>query len=98
MQLLPLQRRVKIKHSSGLHIRPAATIVQHLSRYQALIFFSCRGQTVSAKSIIHLLSLTAGEQTDIIIHAEGIDAEEAVDSLLLLLGDFFEEVIDDPSL
>ena len=62
----------------GLHARPAAKISQAAQNFNSAIVMSAEGNTVDAKSILDILSLSAAPGTNITIQATGPDAEDAV--------------------
>ncbi|UOF91330.1 HPr family phosphocarrier protein [Fodinisporobacter ferrooxydans] len=75
------ERAVKVLLRSGLHARPAALFVQEANKFSSEIFIEKQGKSVNAKSIMGVMSLAIAAGTDIVIHAEGSDAEAAVDRL-----------------
>ena len=66
---------------SGLHARPAARFVQAASRFQSRIVLRHGGREADAKSLIALLGLTIRPSSEIVIAAEGSDAEAALAAL-----------------
>ncbi len=70
--------RVRVKNPQGLHARPASVIVQMLQECQCQVYFTCRKETVNAKSIMSLLMLAATKNSHILIEADGDDAEETI--------------------
>lgn len=75
------EKSVTVKLRSGLHARPAALFVQQANKFSSDVFVEKQGKSVNAKSIMGIMSLAIGSGTDIIIRAEGTDAEKAVESL-----------------
>lgn len=80
-----------IKNKLGLHARAASKFVQVASRFDADIFIAKGSQNVNAKSIMGLLILAATCGSDVVISAEGPDAESAVRSVGDLIDRFFDE-------
>jgi phosphotransferase system HPr (HPr) family protein len=66
---------------SGLHARPAARFVQAASRFQSRIVLRHGGREADAKSLIALLGLTIRPSSEIVIAAEGPDADAAIAAL-----------------
>ena len=66
---------------SGLHARPAARFVQAASRFESRIVLRHGGREADAKSLIALLGLTIRPSSEIVIAAEGSDAEAALEAL-----------------
>ena len=64
----------------------AASIVQVANCYEARVMISRHQKIVNAKSTLGLLSLTAEDQTDLVLLAEGPDEQAVVDAILQLLG------------
>ena len=63
----------------------AAEVVQTVSRFEARVMISRLQKIVNAKSTLGLLSLSAEDQTDMILIAEGPDEAAAVEAILALL-------------
>lgn len=79
------QRNVTVASKSGLHARPAAVFVQEAKRFQAAVTVAKDDKTVNAKSILSVLTLGAGQGDQVVLSAEGSDADDAVESLASLL-------------
>jgi phosphocarrier protein HPr len=87
-----LERKVRILNKLGMHARPAALFVQTANQFEADISVRKGKQTVNGKSIMGLMMLAAGPNTQIVLIAEGRDAEEALNALeRLFLNKFGEE-------
>jgi phosphotransferase system HPr (HPr) family protein len=71
-----------IHHSSGLHARPAADFVQLAQRFTCDINIEVDGRIGNAKSILNVLSMGILQGTQIKLHAEGEDADQALQELL----------------
>lgn len=81
-----------IKHEVGLHARPASMFVQTAARFSSEIEVTHGETTVNAKSILAVLTLGAHKDAEIIISAEGDDADEALIALEeLVLNNFGED-------
>ncbi len=80
-----------ITNELGIHARSAAMIVEVSNRYRAKICLEKNGSKVNAKSILGILTLGCPKGSRIIIRAEGIDAEEAVEELGRLIENKFGE-------
>lgn len=79
------QQSVTLASKSGLHARPAATFVQEAKRFQSAITLAKDGKSVNAKSILSVLTLGAQQGDQVVLAAEGDDADAAVTSLAALL-------------
>ena len=84
-----MERTVILGSKSGLHARPAAVFVQHAKGFQSQITLSISkdscDKTVNAKSILSVLSLGAEQGDQVVLKANGEDAELAADKLASLL-------------
>ena len=86
-----LTRTVNICNRRGLHARAAAKFVTLAERFSAAVDVSRDGQTVSARSIMGLMMLGAGNGSQIELRAEGWDGKEAIDALAELIEAGFNE-------
>ena len=80
-----VEKKVQVKNRQGLHARPAALFVQIANKYDATIKVVKDDQVVNGKSIMGILMLAAEKDSEVILIAEGMDSEEAVRELELLL-------------
>ena len=87
----PLTRIVIVRNPQGLHARPANLLVGMASKYESNILIGKDGELVDCKSILSLLTLGAGQGTELSITADGADAAEALASIAQL----FEAGFDD---
>ncbi|HEX9808169.1 MAG TPA: HPr family phosphocarrier protein [Alphaproteobacteria bacterium] len=76
-----VRRKATILGELGLHARPAARFVELASRFEAEVRVSCKGTTVSGRSIMGLMMLAAGGGAELIISASGPEADAAVEAL-----------------
>ena len=84
-------RTVTISNTRGLHARAAAKFVTLAERFGASVDVLRDGQVVSARSIMGLMMLGAGQGSTIEMQADGWDAKEAVDALAALVEAGFHE-------
>jgi phosphocarrier protein len=84
-------REIMIVNKLGMHARAAAKFVQMASAFSSQIEVERKGQRVNGKSIMGVMMLAASNGSSIIIHADGDDAEEAIDKLEQLIKDRFGE-------
>lgn len=80
-----------ILNQRGLHARAAAMFVKAAGAFKADIAVSRQGQSVSGHSIMGLMMLAASTGCEIEISCSGKDAQEALDTLLQLVANKFEE-------
>ncbi|WP_374575251.1 HPr family phosphocarrier protein [Phenylobacterium sp.] len=84
-------RIVEIVNERGLHARASAKFVKTASGFDAEVTVSREGQTVDARSIMGLMMLAAGLGSTIEIAAEGPEAEAALEALVTLVANRFDE-------
>ena len=80
-----------ISNRLGLHARASAKLTKLAGSFRSEIFLSRNGRRVNAKSIMGVMMLAAGLGSEVILEAEGEQAQEAVDALLALIHDKFGE-------
>ena len=76
------ERRLTVLDPAGLHARPAARIVQVASRFQSRIVLGSGGRQVDVKSLIAVLGLAIRPGADIVLAADGPDADDALATLV----------------
>ena len=84
-----LRKEFKVKNKVGLHARPAAVFVQTANKFKSNIFVEKDGKSVSAKSILGVLSLGAEKGVKISVEIEGSDEEEAINAISELIENKF---------
>ncbi|MBN1686187.1 MAG: HPr family phosphocarrier protein [Spirochaetales bacterium] len=84
-------RTVTIKNRAGIHARPAALIVKVANGFNSEIFMEKNGNKINAKSIMGIITLGAAYDATLSISAEGEDEEAAVDAIVTLFENRFEE-------
>jgi phosphotransferase system HPr (HPr) family protein len=70
----------------ALHARPASELVAAAGRYAADVTLVRGDREANAKSIISVLALDVGAGTELIVRADGPDAEAAVAALAEAVG------------
>jgi phosphocarrier protein HPr len=80
------RRTVTVGSASGLHARPAKIFVETASRQPVDVRISANGKPpASARSLLSVLALGVEQGTEVILEAEGAEAEQALDTLAELL-------------
>ena len=82
-------RLICVLNEQGLHARPAARLAQQAQQFEAEITISQNGHKVDAKSILDILTLAAGQGTNLELRAKGPDSAEAVEALAELFKNRF---------
>lgn len=80
-----------VTHEVGLHARPASMFVQTGAKFSSDIEVTHGETTANAKSILAVLTLGVHKDSEIVIKAEGEDADEALKALEKLVLDNFGE-------
>jgi phosphocarrier protein len=75
---------IKIVNKKGLHARASAKIVEAAARFQSRVTVSKDGQCVDARSIMGLMMLAASPGSEIVVEAEGPDADAALAAIVAL--------------
>ena len=85
------QAKVVVRHGAGLHARPAAQFVKLAKQFNSDIKVSSKGKTVSAKSMVLIMTLGVQPHTEIELTADGTDEQEAITALVRLVESDFAE-------
>lgn len=80
------ERRVVVGSSVGLHARPAALFVQAAARQPVPVTIGKDGaEFVDARSILSVIGLDARGGDEIVLRAEGAEADAVLDELVALI-------------
>lgn len=85
------EKEVTVLNRAGIHARPGTKIVEVANSFKSEIFISRDNNKINAKSIMGILTLGAAYKSVILISAEGPDEEEAVNQIVKLFENRFEE-------
>jgi phosphocarrier protein HPr len=83
--------RFQIVNELGMHARAAAKLVRLASEFECAVTVEKDGQRADAKSVMGVLLLCGQKGAEIVVRAEGRDAERAVHEIGALIGDRFHE-------
>jgi phosphocarrier protein len=89
--LTELSREVRIQNQRGLHARASAKFVNMAAEIDAVIEVEKDGNRVCGTSIMGRMMLGAAMGDTIVIHVEGMHAEQALDKLVALVEERFGE-------
>lgn len=81
-------RGVILENATGLHARPARVFAKAAAGFDADVTVVKTGgeaEPVNAKSVLSVLTLDCHQGDEIVITAEGADAEEALERLAALV-------------
>lgn len=84
-----VQQAVIVKNGMGLHARPAALIIKEASQFESDIKLVKGERDADARSILGILSLAVQEGEEVLVQAQGVDADAAVNSLIRLMNTGF---------
>lgn len=80
-----ISRTIRIANPSGLHARPAASIVDRALDFDATITIIAGERHANAVSITQVIALGASVGDEITVNASGDDAEDALEAVLSVL-------------
>jgi len=86
-----MEAKVVIANKAGIHARPASMLVQAATKFQSKIKLAAKGKSIDAKSILMIMSLGLVKGTEVVISAEGADADAAVKAIKDLVESKFGE-------
>ncbi len=84
-------KEVTVNNQVGLHARPATFFIQKANEFKCSIWVEKDERRVNAKSLLGVLSLGVVKGTTINLIADGVDEKEAVDALVELFNNNFDE-------
>lgn len=86
-----IEREITIKNRTGLHTRPAATLVKTAARFQSEFFITKDALEINGKSIIGVMTLAAEQGSKLTLRFEGPDEQEAAEVIIGLFESGFDE-------
>lgn len=85
------EKILTVRNRAGIHARPAAIIAQLANKFQCEIVISRDDFEVNAKSIMGVITMAAGYNTQLTLRTNGSDEVEAANALVALFDSKFEE-------
>ncbi|MCM3639353.1 MULTISPECIES: HPr family phosphocarrier protein [Bacillales] len=79
------EKLVEVKMKTGLQARQAALFVQEANRFTSDVFLKRDERQVNAKSIMGVMSLAIARGAEVTLIAEGVDEEQAIETLTALV-------------
>lgn len=73
-----IEKILQIKNKHGLHARPAAHLVKVAGKFKSDIKIFKDGLEINAKSIMGVMMLAAEPGSEVLVHADGTDEEDAI--------------------
>jgi phosphocarrier protein len=86
-----IEKTIKIQNKLGLHARAASSFVKVAQEFASSITVTSSSATANGKSIMNMMILQAGIDSEIVIQAEGEDESESMQALLDLVNQKFGE-------
>ena len=86
-----VEKILTVRNRAGIHARPASLIAQTANKFSSEILLENNDTTVNAKSIMGVITLAAGYNTNLVLKADGSDASDAVAAIAALFENKFEE-------
>ncbi len=86
-----LQQKITIINKLGLHARAAPKFVSCAAGFSSNIMVGPPGGLVDGKSIMSVMMLAAGKGTDLELQVDGEDEQAALDALVTLVNNRFDE-------
>lgn len=80
-----IRREVTVQSAGGLHLRPAATVVERASSFRSTLWLEHSGKRAQAKSMLGIMGLQIRAGSVVQIIADGEDELLAVTELANLL-------------
>ena len=80
-----IRKEITVRCESGLHNMQATYFVQKANEFDCGIWLECGSRKMNAKSLLGIMSLGIVTGASVVLTADGIDAEAAVESLEALL-------------
>jgi len=86
-----IEKILTVKNRAGIHARPAAIIAQTANKFESEINLTKDDATVNAKSIMGVIAMGAGYNTQMTMTVSGPDEDEAASVIENLFDSKFEE-------
>lgn len=75
------QKSFLITDETGIHARPATILVQTASKFDSDIQLEYNSKKVNLKSIMGVMSLGVGKDSEVTVYVEGDDEGEALNAI-----------------
>lgn len=85
------EKMVNVRSDAGVHARPASILVREAMKYPCDIYIIKGQMEANGKSIMSVLGLAITKGSSLIIRAEGVLEEEAVNRISALIENDFTE-------
>lgn len=85
------EKILTVRNRAGIHARPAALIAQTANKFACEVIMIKDDAEVNAKSIMGIIAMGAGYNTQLTFRVEGPDESEAAATIEELFNSKFEE-------
>lgn len=85
------ETHIEIINKLGLHARAATKFANTANKFSSNVEVSFEGKNIDGKSIMALMLLAAAKGSKLVLRTEGRDEEEALNALVSLINDRFDE-------
>ena len=85
-----VEKNIVVKNETGLHARPAASLVQFVKNFEGDVEIIKDNKTANAKSIFNVMALGISKGTEITVRVSGENEQENLDKLI----EFIENLAD----
>lgn len=82
---------ITVKNPAGIHTRPAALLVQTVSKFKCEFHINMYGYKINGKSILGVMTLAAEQGAEMELEFDGVDENEAADAVVALFEAGFNE-------
>jgi phosphocarrier protein len=86
-----IEHTVTIRNRTGLHTRPAATLVKTASKFKAEFSIRKDSLEINGKSIIGVMTLAAEQGSTLTLRFDGEDEQDAAAAIVALFESGFDE-------
>jgi phosphocarrier protein len=86
-----IEREVTVTNRSGMHTRPAASLVKLASKYKSEFIIIKDGMEINGKSIIGVMTLAAEQGSKLTLQFNGEDENDAAEAVAGLFERGFDE-------
>ncbi|MBE6349603.1 MAG: HPr family phosphocarrier protein [Spirochaetaceae bacterium] len=86
-----IEKILTVQNRAGIHARPAALIAQTANKFASEVLIEKDSTVINAKSIMGVITMAAGYNTQLTLKVSGADEKDAVQAITALFESKFEE-------
>ena len=76
-----IKKPITLKLRDGLEARPIALLVQEANQYSSTVYIEVENKKINAKSIMGMMTLDLPVGEQVVVTADGVDEEKAVNDI-----------------